>query len=195
MNTAPENQAIAEPITVVISRRVKSGREDAFEALSTKMTEAAASFPGYMGTNLFRPTSAADPEYRIIFKFRSQEDLQRWQLSSEREAALQEIEVLLDAPSKVEVMPGLVTWFSLPGQNPVQPPPKYKMTIVSWLALFPTVTIIFWLFGPLLEPVPLVLRTLIVTAVVMLLMSYVLMPRFTRWFAFWLFPREKRDIR
>ena len=34
-----------------------------------------------------------------------------------------------------------------------------------------------------------------VTAVVMLLMSYVLMPRMTRWFAFWLFPRDRSEER
>lgn len=185
----------SSPVTVVISRRVKEGCEDAFEQLSAKMTEAAAPFPGYMGTNLFRPTSPTDPEYRIIFKFHSQSDLENWQNSSERAQWLKGIECLLETPSKVEVTSGLVTWFSLPGQNPVQPPPKYKMTIVSWLALCPTVTLIFWLFGDVLAALPLVLRTMLITAVVMLLMSYVLMPRFSKWFAFWLFPKEGRDIR
>ncbi|MDI3326245.1 antibiotic biosynthesis monooxygenase [Pontibacterium granulatum] len=183
------------PVTVVISRRVKNGCEEAFEHLSNKMTEAAAPFPGYMGTNMFRPSTDADPEYRIIFKFRSQEDLQNWQDSSERAEWLKGIECLLETPSQIEVTSGLVTWFSMPGQNPVQPPPKYKMTCVSWLALCPTVTLIFWLFGDLLAQLPLVPRSILVTAVVMVLMSYVLMPRFSRWFAFWLFPKEKRDIR
>jgi len=69
------------------------------------------------------------------------------------------------------------------------------MTLVSWLALWPTVTLIFWLLGDVLVAIPLVPRIMMVTAVVMVLMSYVLMPRFTRWFAFWLFPKAKRDIR
>ncbi|MEQ9545678.1 MAG: hypothetical protein RIK85_06705 [Marinobacter sp.] len=68
------------------------------------------------------------------------------------------------------------------------------MTIVSWLALYPAVTLVFILFGDLLAGVPLLFRTLIVTVVVMLLMTYVLMPRMTRWFSFWLFP-EKNNSR
>lgn len=190
-----QDTSVSSPVTVVISRRVKKGCEEAFEHLSGKMTEAAAPFPGYLGTNMFRPSTDADPEYRIIFKFRSQGDLQNWQDSQERAEWLKGIECLLEAPSQIEVTSGLVTWFSMPGQNPVQPPPKYKMTFVSWLALCPTVTLIFWLFGDLLAQLPLVLRSILVTAVVMVLMSYVLMPRFSRWFAFWLFPKEKRDIR
>jgi len=43
--------------------------------------------------------------------------------------------------------------------------------------------------------VPLLLRTMIVTIVVMGLMSYVLMPRMTKWFKFWLFPDRPRNSR
>jgi antibiotic biosynthesis monooxygenase (ABM) superfamily enzyme len=67
-----------------------------------------------------------------------------------------------------------------------------KMTIVSWLALYPAATLIFWLFGPWLAAIPLLLlRTLLVTAVLMILMSYVLMPFMTKRFAFWLFGRQR----
>ena len=181
-----------EPVTVVISRRVKPGCEEEFERLSTSMTEMASSFSGYLGASLFRPASKDDPEYRIMFKFNSEANFMNWQESPSRLALLDQFEKLLIEPSKIEVMSGIVTWFTLPSQNPVQPPPKYKMTIVSWLALYPTVTLLFFLLGDLLQPLPLLLRTMIITAIVMVLMSYVLMPRFTRWFAFWLFPKKNK---
>lgn len=183
------------PLTVVVSRRVKKGNETAFEQLSSRMTERAANFPGYLGATLFRPSSPDDPEYRIVFKFRDRETLNTWEASEERAELLEQIESLLVQPSEREVTSGIVTWFTLPGQNPVAPPPKWKMTIVSWLALYPAVTLVFVLFGDLLTSVPLLLRTLIVTVVVMLLMTYVLMPRMTRWFSFWLFPKRKGQSR
>ncbi|MGO1500073.1 MAG: antibiotic biosynthesis monooxygenase [Marinobacter sp.] len=184
-----------DPITVVISRRVIKGKEDQFESLSSEMTRKASAFPGYLGANLFRPSSSDDPEYRIIFKFTNEETLAAWQTSTDRSRILQKIEPLLVTPSKVETTSGIVNWFTMPGHNPVKPPAKYKMTIVSWLALYPAVTLIFFVFGDLLAQVPLLLRTLIVTAVVMVAMSYLLMPRFTRWFAFWLFPKRERGER
>lgn len=191
-NSTPTDK---EPITVVISRRVIKGREAEFEQLSSQMTERAAHFPGYLGASMFRPASAEDPEYRILFKFSDPDTLAAWQASSERNDLLEQIEPLLVEPSKTETISGIVTWFTLPGHNPVTPPPKYKMTVVSWLALYPTVTLIFLLFGPWLEQIPLLLRTLLITAVVMVCMSYLLMPRFTRWFAFWLFPKKQRNVR
>ncbi|GAB0152602.1 antibiotic biosynthesis monooxygenase [Marinobacterium sp. BA1] len=183
------------PVTVVISRRVIKGQEAEFERLSSQMTERAARYPGYLGASMFRPASSDDPEYRIIFKFNDETTLSAWQQSSERAEILEQIEPLLVAPSQVETTSGIINWFTLPGHNPVKPPPKYKMTFVSWLALYPTVTIIFLLFGDLLAQVPLLLRTMLITAVVMVAMSYLLMPRFTRWFAFWLFPKREQNER
>lgn len=183
------------PLTVVVSRRVRKGQQEAFEALSSQMTERASRFPGYLGTAMFRPASPDDPEYRIVFKFRDRETLTAWEESEERAELLEQIESLLVRPSEREVTSGIVTWFTLPGQNPVQPPPKWKMTIVSWLALYPAVTLVFVIFGDLLAKVPLLLRTMIVTIVVMALMSYVLMPRMTKWFKFWLFPDRQRTSR
>lgn len=194
----PETESTASnpsSVTVVISRRVIKGQEDHFEQLSSEMTHRASRYPGYLGADLFRPASANDPEYRIIFKFSDQESLAAWQASSERAEILEQVEPLLVSPSEVETLSGIVNWFTLPGHNPVKPPAKAKMTFVSWLALYPTVTLIFFLFGDLLAQVPLLLRTLLVTAVVMVVMSYVLMPRFTRWFAFWLFPKHEQNER
>ena len=185
----------SSPVTVVISRRVIKGQETEFERLSSQMTERAARYPGYLGASMFRPASPDDPEYRIIFKFSDEQTLAAWQQSSERAEILEQIDPLLVAPSKVETTSGIVTWFTLPGHNPVKPPPRYKMTLVSWLALYPTVTLIFFLFGDLLAQIPLLIRTLVVTAVVMPAMSYLLMPRFTRWFAFWLFPKREQNER
>lgn len=183
------------PLTVVVSRRVIKGKESDFEALSTQMTQRASHFPGYLGATMFRPSSPDDPEYRIVFKFQDRESLTAWEESDERAELLEQIESLLAQPSEREVTSGIVTWFTLPGQNPVKPPPRYKMTIVSWLALYPAVTLVFVLFGDLLASVPLLLRTMIVTVVVMLLMTYVLMPRMTRWFSFWLFPARSKQSR
>ena len=64
-----ERNLIDPPVTVVISRRVKRGCEKAFEKFISGITASAMTFEGHLGTNVFRPSSPADNEYRIIFKF------------------------------------------------------------------------------------------------------------------------------
>ena len=141
------NTPSQQPVTVIVSRRVKPEAVTAFESLSDEMSRRASEFDGYMGATLFRPVSPEDPEYRMIFKFADEASLAVWENSAERAEILEKLETLLISPTEREKVSGLVTWFSLPSQNPVKPPPRYKMTIVSWLALYPAATLIFWLFG------------------------------------------------
>lgn len=180
-----------EPITVIVSRRVKPEKVKEFESLSSEMTERASQFAGYMGTTLFKPSSSNDPEYRVMFKFQDLESLKVWEASPQRAEVLEKIEGLLISTSEREQVSGLITWFTLPSANPLTPPPRYKMTLISWLALYPAVTFIFWLLEAWLANFPLLFRTFSVTAIVIVLMTYVLMPFMTKTFSFWLYPKPK----
>ena len=69
-------------------------------------------------------------------------------------------------------------------------PPRYKQAIVVWLAIYPTITVILLLLGPTLERLPIPLRTLALTALLVPLMVYVLVPALNRLLHRWLAPRE-----
>ncbi|WP_221794165.1 antibiotic biosynthesis monooxygenase [Oceanobacter mangrovi] len=179
--------ALADSVAVQVSRSVKPGCEAEFEALCSQLTEAASQFAGYLGANLFRPGEGSPADYRIVFRFADVTALDAWEQSPQRAGILQAIEPLLAAPSQRQRLSGIALWFDLPDAPAHPTPPRYKMTLVSWLALYPIVTLVFLLFGDWLQLLPLLLRTLLVTALVIFLMTYVAMPRLTRWFRFWLF--------
>ena len=63
-----------------------------------------------------------------------------------------------------------------------------QMVAVTWLAVYPLITLILLLAGPVLSMLPMLVRTLVLTAVMVTLMTYVNMPRMTRLFSFWLYP-------
>lgn len=65
-------------------------------------------------------------------------------------------------------------------------PPKYKNVIVIWLAIYPLITLILWIAGPYLGQIPLVLRTLILTGVLVPTMVYVLVPFWQKVLRKWL---------
>ena len=66
------------------------------------------------------------------------------------------------------------------------------MAIVTLLALFPLIQLANLTLVPLLEllPLPDLLQRLIVTGILVLLMTYVLMPRMTKLFSRWLYPQK-----
>jgi uncharacterized protein len=64
--------------------------------------------------------------------------------------------------------------------------PRYKIAVITWLAIYPALTVTIALLSPVLAPLPLFLRTLILTVVLVPIMVYVLVPTVQRLFAGWL---------
>jgi antibiotic biosynthesis monooxygenase (ABM) superfamily enzyme len=183
----PADRPLHGPVTVVVERRARPGCEAAFEAWVADVTAAAAAFPGHLGATWLRP-AAPGGAYRVVFRFASPGVLARWEGSEERRAWYARGAALAADTPRAQVITGLEGWFTLAAQGPVVPPPRYKMALVSWLAVYPLITAIQWALGPALGRLPLPLRTLALTAAMITLMTYVLMPRVTRMFARWLYP-------
>ena len=91
---------------------------------------------------------------------------------------------------------GLETWFTLPGEEVPIPPPPWKMALISGLAIYPLVTLINLFLVPFLEhehlPLPLPLRTLVMTTILIPTMTWVVMPRMAKLFWRWLYPGVPR---
>jgi antibiotic biosynthesis monooxygenase (ABM) superfamily enzyme len=66
-------------------------------------------------------------------------------------------------------------------------PPRYKVFLLTWLAIYPLITVIFLLFGSCLSALPLLLRTLLLTGVLVFLMTYLVMPKLMQMFHEWLY--------
>ena len=185
--------SIDPPVTVVISRRVKPGCEKAFEKFISGITASAMTFEGHLGTNVFRPSDRTDNEYKIIFKFDRASNLQIWEESECRLGWLARAESLRLEPARIRVITGLETWFTLSVPRRSLPPPRYKMATVTLLTLFPLIQLANLTIAPLLAltPLPLLLRSLIITAILVLVMTYVAMPRMTKLFSKWLYPKKR----
>ncbi|MEL6162004.1 MAG: hypothetical protein AAFR18_22575 [Cyanobacteria bacterium J06627_32] len=71
-------------------------------------------------------------------------------------------------------------------------PPRYKTFLLTWLAIYPLINLILLVLGPLLNLLPLYLRTLCLTGLLVFLMTYIVMPWMTRHFHHWLHTRNHR---
>lgn len=151
------------------------------------ISRAAMAFDGHMGVEIIRPADHVHPEYVTIFRFDSYGNLKRWQNSKERHLWLEKLAPLAAAEAHQKVVTGLEYWFT-PSQiaAPARPAP-YKQMTITWLAIYPLVTLLIFLLTPLMAGMPLFVRTFVLTVILVLLMTYLVMPRMTRLFARWLF--------
>ncbi len=103
------------------------------------------------------------------------------------------MEPLQEGPAHRHVVVGLERWFVLPSIRDASPPPRYKMVAITWLAIYPLITAVFFFFGDPLQRLPLGFRTLVVTAIIVPAMLYLVLPLMTPLFARWLYPSESRE--
>jgi antibiotic biosynthesis monooxygenase (ABM) superfamily enzyme len=54
------------------------------------------------------------------------------------------------------------------------------MAVITWLGIWPLVSLALWLVAPALGGLPFLLRTAFTTAIFVLAMTYVVMPRLAR---------------
>jgi uncharacterized protein len=90
---------------------------------------------------------------------------------------------------------GLETWFTLPGERAVVPPPRWKMLLVTLIGAYPLVVLLSAFVLPSLEGWPLLVRAAVVPVVVLSLMTYLVMPQLTRLLSGWLYPHQRRPVR
>ena len=185
------------PVTVVITRRVKPRCKKAFEKFISGITASAMTFEGHLGTNVFRPNDPEDNEYKIIFKFDRASNLKVWEESECRRQWLARAESLRLEPARIRVLTGLETWFTLSAPKRIVPPPRHKMAIITLITLFPLIQLANLTLAPLLEllPLPLLLRSFIITGILVLIMTYIAMPRMTKLFSPWLYPKKRSQHR
>lgn len=55
-------------------------------------------------------------------------------------------------------------------------PPKWKFAIMVWLAIYPTITLVTFLIGDYIKQLPLPLKTLLLTGILVPLMVFILLP-------------------
>lgn len=180
-------------VTVLITRRVKAGHVAAFEHASADMTLEASAFPGYLGGQLVRPDAegGGDPGlYHVVFAFDTAEHLQGWQQSPTRSLALAAIALHIEGQTLRQVS-GLGHWFAAPVGPKQNPPPRWKVAVVTWLGICPTVYVLFLAVAPFLADWPLLPRVMVITALVVLVMTWLVAPRLTTWLKLFLYPAPR----
>lgn len=182
---------------VLVSRRAKPGHEEELEKTWNKLSEVASRFPGYIGGQLIKPSEpdggSEERLYHMLFAFDTPEHLHQWQESPERALGLKALEPHVEGHTVFHELSGLEHWFTPAKAQSSRPPPRWKIALITWLGIYPTVLVLFLTIAPYLEHWPLPLRTAIITALVVLVMTWLVAPTLTKWFHNWLHPKPPQS--
>ena len=186
--------------TVVISHHVKEKYKQHYDEWLKEITPVSKTYAGHLGVGTVYPVPGASVTYTIIIRFDTRENLLTWMHSDDRKKLIEKVQPYLEKDDQFFVQSGLDFWFT-PEETKAKLPTKWKQFLITWSAIFPLVFVIStladWLtngfgsggfdsvMGHILPSH--VLKVLCMTGVVVFMMVYVVMPRYTKLVHKWLF--------
>lgn len=175
-----------DPVTVVYSWRAHHGHEDEFADWARQISAVASQFPGNLSTTVLHEHEARD--FHLVHQFDSRRRLEEWIDSDERKGLLDKAKKVAAARTAVQHRTGLETWFHVPSEASatMRPPPRWKMWLISLVAVYPLVLLFQAFLVPLTNSWPLPLRAALFPVVLLTSMTYVVMPVVTRLLSRWL---------
>jgi antibiotic biosynthesis monooxygenase (ABM) superfamily enzyme len=163
-------------VTVVISHRVSPDNVEEFLAWQDRLRLAESAFPGFRGSELFRPIEGVQDEWTAMYRYDSAADLEAWLASDERRRLLAEGEKFHDFHLRM-VDNSFGSWFAFDDHGDEVPPPSnFKTSVAVWVGVYPTVVLITLALSPL--HMPFWLGLLIGNLLSSFALSYLTMPFF-----------------
>ena len=161
-------------VTVVVTHRVEPESVDEFLSWQDRLRVAESSFPGFRGTELFRPVEGIQEEWTALYRYNTADDLDRWLLSDERKELLAEGEKFHDYQSRT-IDNSFGNWFAFDEHGSEAPPPSnFKSSLAVWVGVYPTVMLIALALWSL--RLPMWFNLLIGNLLSSLALSYFVMP-------------------
>ncbi len=184
-NSSPKNPA--EPVAVLALRTVRPGFEEKFEGALHDFISRSLQTEGQLGVSVMRPVQGSGSrEYGILRRFSDSESRDRFYESPIFKQWELTVASLTEGEPKHQHLSGLETWFVLPGQRAVIPPPRWKMAVVTVVGVWPASMLVPWLLNPLLGKLPTPLQALLVAAGIVILLTWAIMPFLVRILNPWL---------
>ncbi|ATE59328.1 antibiotic biosynthesis monooxygenase [Thauera sinica] len=187
--TAPAGPA---PVTRIARRHARQGHEAEYEARIREMFVKLRAFHGFMGADLIPPEQPGGC-YQVVVNFASEADLQAWDDSAVRTEMHKRIREVAEDEPDYRRLSGLEAWFAGVVVPASMHPPRFRMAVVTWMGIFPVVSFYLWLVSlwPGFFEQPFLPRTAVFTAVIVVTMTWVVMPRLTKLMRGWLNPQQK----
>jgi antibiotic biosynthesis monooxygenase (ABM) superfamily enzyme len=180
-----------EPIHIAITVRVRKPHIAEFERALADYARRSLEEPGATGVHcLYPPPGSASSEYGLMRSFANASDRDAFYNSPLFRDWLARIEPLIEGKSTRRQLSGLEAWFRDGGDTM---PPRWKMALLTWPAVWFVSTFVRAILAPALGPnVPQVVEAGLITAGVVATLTWVVMPVLVNAARPWLLPKSQQ---
>lgn len=169
------------PVHIAITRRVLPGREAEFHEALRRFLGESFLHGGVHGASMITALPGGDQrEIGILRSFRDEAERGAF-YKSEQFLKWEEYASTLTEDPVYRDLTGLEAWF----RGPVTPP-RWKMAVATFLGVFPTSLAITFLLGSWGASLPLLVRSAVIAALMVVMLTWVVMPFVTKLLRKWL---------
>jgi antibiotic biosynthesis monooxygenase (ABM) superfamily enzyme len=173
-----------ESVTVLVKRVVPSVEEQSFLDILQHLLEDFDRFPGTAGSMVFRREVDDDVEFSILQRFAAEVEHKTWLNSPEFVRWRATVAPATPQHDHVRRYSGMESLF-VTAQAP-DAPPRWKMTLLLMIAVYPmSLAVSYWL-APALANLSLFAGAFITSVIMVLSMTYLIVPLLTKLFQGWL---------
>lgn len=185
----PAKTTIPDPPQVVISHRVKHNKHAEFKAWSDGIAKVMSQTDGFLSYQSLPPVEGIQEEWMIVFQFDNAEHLRVWINSKARSELLEKSVDLVESQWKTEITSSaLEQLLGLLPASKAAPPPLWKLMLITYTGLFPTVVFLTYGVASIWVHWPLIIQIIVSTACSVVIMSSIVMPTLFRVMHRWLQP-------
>jgi antibiotic biosynthesis monooxygenase (ABM) superfamily enzyme len=178
---------MSDTMHIAITRRVRKEHAREFEAALAEFASRSLAGAGSRGVQLLYPPPGSDTcEYGILRSFASAADRDAFYDSALFKEWLARIEPMIEGAPTYRELSGLEAWFREPH---AAMPPRWKMALLTWIAVWPVSMAVPAMLAPLLGPgVPAVISAGLVAAGIVVVLTWAAMPLLVKATRPWLHP-------
>jgi antibiotic biosynthesis monooxygenase (ABM) superfamily enzyme len=176
----------SEPVTALVRRRIKPGCEQRFEELMQEFVRFVLQQPGHLSITIVRPTEGSR-DYTVVDHFTGEQARRAFTSSPEYAEWRNRLVEVTEGEPTISEMGGLAPWFTLPDRPVRLPPPMYKMAVVTLMGVYPLSLLFSGMMERLAGAWPFWLTGLVIAALIVISLTWVVMPILTRLMEKWLF--------
>ena len=180
---------MSEPIHVAITRRVRPGCEAEFQGALREFFHESFAHGGVLGATMIVPLPGSNSrEFGILRTFANEKERDDFYTSPAFKAWEKKCEPLTEPNSWTQrPLHGLEAWF----RSPQNPPPTWKMALVTYLGVYIVTTLLALAIGPAIQSWQFLLRNAVFNVIVVAALTWLIMPLLTRALRGWLHPKIK----
>lgn len=170
------------PIHVAITRKVLPGREEEFKQALRRFLGESFGHGGVQGAGMITALPGADNrEIGILRTFADEAERDAFYGSQMYRDWNEYAKTLTEGEMVSRELGGLEAWFRAPGA-----PPRWKMAVATLAGVFPTSLFLMLAIGPYIITLPVLVRAMVMSVLMVALLTWVVMPNVIRVMKKWL---------